>query len=121
MKADFETVGKRMPYVETEEYVSRLVDRCTDRALSGSRTRHARRAFPRSIGIATTAVAAALIAAAIIIPVVTGTPATTPSTDAIAQSRPLSDVLSAMSNDQLAAIDYYSFDDMPSDYDETEE
>ena len=50
MKADFETVGKRMPYVETEEYVSRLVDRCADRAIARSK-RPARSIFSRSIGI----------------------------------------------------------------------
>lgn len=120
MKADFETVGKRMPYVETEEYVSRLVDRCADRAIA--RSKHpARSVFSRSIGIAATSMAAALIAAALIIPVVTDNRATGPTAETIAQSSSLSDVLSAMSNDELAALDYYSFDDLPSDYDENEE
>ncbi len=125
MKADFESVGKRLPYVEPEGYVEDLVERCATRAL------HSRKAtpssdssrLPRRIGIAVTSMAAALLAAAIIFPAITKSINPDRVTvETIAQSQTLGDVLSTLSNDELAAIEYYSFDEMPtSDYDDSEE
>lgn len=119
MKADFETVGKRLPYKETEGYVNDLVARCADRAIASRNASRLARPFMRRVGIAVTSMAAALLAAAVIFPAISGGSVTT--VEAIAQSSSLGDVLSSMSNDELAAIDYYSFDDIPTEYDENNE
>lgn len=117
MKADFELMGKRMPYTEPDGYVDRLVDQCAENALA---SRHSTRlSVRRHIGIAATAIAAAMLAAAIIFPVTFGNDNGGITTESIAQSQPLDVVLSSLSNDDLAAINYYTFDDMPTDeYDE---
>lgn len=120
MKADFETIGKRMPYAEPKGYVEDLVGRCADRAIA-KRSQATARPFLRRVGIAVTSMAAALLAAAIIFPAISGPAGGMVTAEAIAQSSSLGDVLSTMSNDELAAIDYYSFDDIPTEYDETNE
>ena len=100
MNDDFKpTVGKRLPYAETDEYIGSLIDRCADRAIAlrdGSRGSHRRSgSFMRRMGIAATSMAAA-----------------------IAQSSSLGEVLSSLSNDELATLDYYTLEDLPDDYDE---
>lgn len=123
MNDDFKpTVGKRMPYAETDEYIDSLVTRCADRAIAlrdGSRGSHRRSgSFMRRMGIAATSMAAAILAAAIIIPSAIDDSGSRITAATIAQSSSLSDVLSSLSNDELATLDYYTLEDLPDDYDE---
>ena len=120
MKADFESIGKQLPYSEPEGYVDRLVERCADRAIEHQRAAGGKNRvgpFSRRMGIITASMAAAILAATIVFPAILDRD-NRYSADDIAHSMSLSEVLSGMSNDELAAIDYYSFDDMPTNYED---
>lgn len=120
MKADFESIGKQLPYSEPEGYVDRLVERCADRAIEHQRAAGGKKRvgpFSRRVGIITASMAAAILAATIVFPAILDRD-NRYSADDIAHSMSLSEVLSGMSNDELAAIDYYSFDDMPTNYED---
>ncbi len=120
MKADFESIGKQLPYSEPEGYVDRLVERCADRAIEHQRAAGGKNRvgpFSRRVGIITASMAAAILAATIVFPAILDRD-NRYSADDIAHSMSLSEVLSGMSNDELAAIDYYSFDDMPTNYED---
>lgn len=120
MKADFESIGKQLPYSEPEGYVDRLVERCADRAIEHQRATGGKNRvgpFSRRVGIITASMAAAILAATIVFPAILDRD-NRYSADDIAHSMSLSEVLSGMSNDELAAIDYYSFDDMPTNYED---
>lgn len=127
MKADFETIGKQLPYMETKGYVDSLVEQCANRALAGqaSTAMLQKRRFMRHTSLAATTMAAAILAAVALFPFLTGkgsnNSANMITAETIAHSLSLNDVLSGLSNDELAAIDYYSFDYIPSDnYDEND-
>ena len=120
MKADFESIGKQLPYSEPEGYVDRLVERCADRAIEHQRAAGGKKRvgpFSRRVGIITASMAAAILAATIVFHEILDRD-NRYSADDIAHSMSLSEVLSGMSNDELAAIDYYSFDDMPTNYED---
>lgn len=122
MNDDFKpTVGKRLPYAETDEYIGSLIDRCADRAIamrdSGKMRQQQKDSFMRRIGIAVTSMAAAILAAAVILPAALDNNNNI-TAETIAQSSSLSDVLSSLSNDELATLDYYTLEDLPTDYDE---
>ena len=120
MKADFESIGKQLPYSEPEGYVDRLIERCADRAIEHQRAAGGKNRvgpFSRRVGIITASMAAAILAATIVFPAILDRD-NRYSADDIAHSMSLSEVLSGMSNDELAAIDYYSFDDMPTNYED---
>ena len=122
MKDDFKpAVGKRLPYAETDEYIDSLVARCADRAIAlrdGSSSHRRSGSFMRRIGIAATSMAAAILAAAIIIPSAIDDSGSRITAATIAQSSSLGEVLSSLSNDELATLDYYTLEDLPDDYDE---
>lgn len=122
MKDDFKpAIGKRLPYAETDEYIDSLVTRCADRAIAlrdAHSGNHRRSSFVRRIGIAATSMAAAILAAAIIIPVAIDDSGSRITADTIARSSSLGEVLSSLSNDELATLDYYTLEDLPDDYDE---
>ena len=61
--------------------------------------------------------AAAILAAAVILPAALDNNNNI-TAETIAQSSSLSDVLSSLSNDELATLDYYTLEDLPTDYDE---
>ena len=119
---DFEKIGKRMPYLEDESYINALVEKCTEDALlNKSRRRHA--PVRRIITYASSGIAAAIAITALLFSVLA------PGNDdngfactaeTIANSKPLGTVLSQLSNDQLASLDYCTFDDLPTSETEDE-
>lgn len=112
---DFENFDKKMPFHETQEYVNDLVERCTEYALLNRRKqKHALKS--RITTYATSGIAAAIAITAILF--TTLMPASESNgfnctAETVANSKSLGTVLSQLSNDQLASLDYCTFDDLP--------
>ena len=112
---DFEKIGKRMPYHEDEAYVNALVEKCTEDALL-NKSRRKQAPMKQIITYASSGIAAAIAITAILFTVLApgnednGFACTA---ETIANSKPLGTVLSQLSNDQLASLDYCTFDDLP--------
>ena len=120
----FKKIGTRLPYNESDEYISSLVNRCADKALQ-SRPQQIRHAAIRRIWLSATSIAA-VVAVALTATLYIGmsSPASH-NTDTSAQqlsacniesiekSAPLNEVINEMSDDQLAIVAYYNTDDIP--------
>ncbi len=112
---DFEKFGKKMPFHENQEYVNDLVERCTEYALL-NKTKQKRSAIRRITTYATSGIAAAIAITAMLFTILTpGTESNgfNCTAETIANSKSLGTVLSQLSNDQLASLDYCTFDDLP--------
>lgn len=121
----FKEIGTRLPYHESDEYISSLVNRCADKALQ-SRPQHMRHAAIRRIWLSAASIAAVVVAVALTatLYIDTSSPASH-NTDAAAlqlsacnmesieKSAPLNEVIDEMSDDQLAIVAYYNTDDIP--------
>ena len=112
---DFENFGKKMPFHETQEYVNDLVERCTEYALS-SNQQSKNASIKRLIAYASPGIAAAIAITTILFAVLTPREENNDfncTVETIANSKSLGTVLSQLSNDQLASLDYCTFDDLP--------
>lgn len=121
----FKKIGTRLPYNESDEYISSLVNRCADKALQ-SRPQKIRHTAIRRIWLSAASVAAVVAIALTATIYIIGTPAhVSHNTDTSAQqlsacniesiekSAPLNEVINEMSDDQLAIVAYYDTDDIP--------
>ena len=110
MNNEFESVGKRMPYKETPEYISLLASRCAERAISDS-LQHKRTSNVRRIWLSV-ASAAAVIAIVAIIGLSVYSNQDLNATK-IADSPNLDQVIKSLSDEQLQELYTYSIDDIP--------
>ncbi|MDD2961875.1 MAG: hypothetical protein PHR45_07335 [Muribaculaceae bacterium] len=104
---NFEETTKNMPYVETQEYIDNLIERCADRAQGGAENKNLGLLF-RRVAIGSAAVAALFVGVFFTARLDEG--------DALAQveeSKSLEQVLSTMSNEQIDALTAYSLDEIP--------
>lgn len=100
-------VGKRMPYAENDEYVAQLIDRCTDKAISGKPNTQHRPTLIKWLS-AGASVAAVLITGVLVFSLQSKDNAF----DSYHNSMPLSEVLSSMSDEDLMCVSYYELDDL---------
>ncbi len=120
----FKEIGTRLPYHESDEYISSLVNRCADKALQ-SRPQHMRHAAIRRIWLSAASIAA-VVAVTLTASLYVGTSSpASHNTDAAAmrlsacnmesieKSAPLNEVIDEMSDEQLAIVAYYNTDDIP--------
>lgn len=121
----FNEIGKRLPYGETDEYVSNLVESCTNKAIRSADTKHLRPKFLWLRATKVAAIVAVAVAAALSLKLLTSTNdnATGPEQPATAQnaeysitdvkhSAPLNEVIAEMSDDQLAMVAYSPTDEI---------
>lgn len=103
--------GKRMPYREDGDYVSGLVSRCADVAVSQA-TKPKRRfgtAISTKVFARALAVAAVLVVGVLLFGKFTGDSAY----EILQKSQPLADVLESMSEEELMCVNYYTVEDIP--------
>jgi negative regulator of sigma E activity len=117
---DFQHIGKRMPYRESSDYVSQLVNRATENALHQQNAPKAKR----------TTLYLRLMAAAAMVLLVVGIgityyqqaqtvepqlAATTTSTTATTTG-PIDHFLASLTDDEAQQLTYYEIDEIPEEY-----
>lgn len=105
---DFNEIGKNLPYAESEEYVSELVERCANRAIAATPALHKRNIVRRISYYATTAAAAAAVTIIMVMHFSQPSPL-----ERVEKSAALPQVLSKMSDEQVKNVEYYTVDDIP--------
>lgn len=122
----FDDIQKRMPYAESEDYLNRLVEQSTERAIQQSTLPKARMHDLRPL---ITSIAAA-VALLLVVAITQWRPASKPlaeaelSQDSIALAAdntllanasdgPIDEFLNALSDDEAQLLSYYDIDDMP--------
>lgn len=108
---DFNQIGKRMPFSESEGYVDSLIDKCAASALA-QRSGHHRRTVIRRICFYSSGIAAALLVAFLLFSRFQAQN----EYKRIEKSQSLNEVLSSLSDKQVQDVTYYNLDDIP-DYD----
>lgn len=123
MKDDlFNQVGKRLPYKESDDYVSGLIERCAEEALKNpKKKRHtAETMWLRIAGVA--AVMALVVTVAINLwnqgnasdmQEQQSLAMVECDAESVNESAPLNEVLTEMTYDQLSLVSYYYTDDIP--------
>lgn len=106
---DFKEIGKRMPYTESEDYISSLIEKGIDKAIAekGSNTNLL---FFRRTAIAASAAAAIFVG--IFFTFDFSKDSKNVATQ-IAKSQPIDEVLNSLSDEQVLALTTYSLDDIP--------
>jgi hypothetical protein len=104
---EFEEIGKKLPYVESEEYVDSLVERCTQHVVA-SKPVVKRRALHKWY-YAASAVAAAIVIAFLAFSFL----GRDNDYERISHSQNLDQVLSEMSDNQAQDISCYSVEEVP--------
>lgn len=107
MKELEEFAGKRMPYREGDEYVSRLIADSAERAIAGAAVARQRRAaviLPRLIAVAAAMALAVLVFTAL---------NKDSDYESYRKSPTLSEVLNSMSDESLMCVSSYEIEDIP--------
>ncbi|MGN0229717.1 MAG: hypothetical protein ACI4BH_07905 [Muribaculaceae bacterium] len=103
---DFEKIGKKMPYRESEEDVDALLSRVTARALAEAPSKRKRTMVTRYISYAASAAAVAVIAVTVGLHLMNQS--STSIYDTVINSESMAEVLSDMDSEALAAQEYYT-------------
>ncbi len=100
---DFETIGKRMPYAESDHYLSELIDRTTETAIRQGRQRR-----PTARPALRLAVAAAVAALLVFVGITLWSPLS--SGQQVAQTTaesPVDEFLNSISDEDAQQLAYY--------------
>lgn len=108
---DFENIGKRMPYAESDDYVSQLVERTTEKALH-------RQGRARTVSLRVRLLAAAavvLLLAGIGITYYNKVAVPLPQQPQVAEdtSGPIDDFLNSLSDEDAQLLAYYDIEEIP--------
>ncbi len=112
---DFEEIGKKMPYRESEDEVDALLSRVTARALAEAPSKRKRTMVTRYISYAASAAAVAVIAVTVGLHLMNQS-STSSIYDTVINSESMSEVLSDMDSEALAAQEYYTVNVLPEYY-----
>ncbi len=105
---DFETLGKRMPYAESDEYLSSLIERTTETAIQ--RARKPRTTLRPAFRMAVAAAVAALL---VFVGITLWNPMTTaPQVAQAATESPVDDFLNNISDEDAQLLAYYEVEDI---------
>lgn len=110
MKELEQFAGKRMPYKESDEYVSRLIDRCVGNAMSGNSKRNSEAV--KTFWLRLSSVAAVL---ALVVTAYFGF-MNESEFDVYKDSATLAEVLASMSDEQVMDLYCYEIDEIPEYY-----
>lgn len=107
---DFENIGKRMPYAESDDYVSQLVERTTEKAL-----RQQGRAKTISLRVRLLAAAVVLLLAGIGIAYYNKVTTPLPPKTLVAENTtgPIDDFLNSLSDEDAQLLAYYDIEEIP--------
>ncbi len=107
---DFENIGKRMPYTEDKEYVSKLIERSTEAALQ--QQPKAKTVSLRKKWMAAAAVAVVLLAGA---GAIFHQQAEEPVQQVVAEetSGPIDEFLDDLSDEDVQLLAYYEIEEIP--------
>ena len=111
MKEPFETIGKKLPYHETEEYLNGLIDKATEQAISRQSSTKSR----RHTGLMMVATAAA-VALIIGVGVTLHHHGSWHTTALHPSDSPLDEFLSTLSDEEAAQLTYYEIEEIPEYY-----
>lgn len=111
MKELDEYAGKRMPYVESDDYVARLIDRCADRAVAGEHKTKSR-PMPLRWLSAGVSVAAVLVAGVMVFSKFNTDTDSMYESYRNSNSMSLSEVLTSMSDEDLMCVSDYEIEDI---------
>lgn len=100
---DFDNIGKRMPYTESNEYINSLIDKGIDIAIARSEKKH--NIFGKKLILTAVSVAASV---AIMLMIFNYESSTTSTYNKITGAMPLNEVLTSLNDQQVEALDYYS-------------
>ncbi|MGM9803405.1 MAG: hypothetical protein ACI308_04430 [Muribaculaceae bacterium] len=109
---DFEKIGKRMPYRETDQQIDALCSQISTNTINGARSNN-RVSLPRRIAFITSAAAALVLAVTATIQMTKHEPSVY---ETIINSESVAEVLNQMGDDAVESEVYYTLNAMPDIY-----
>lgn len=105
---EFETIGKKMPYQESSEYLNQLIERTTETAIRQSqRPKDVMRPLLRYVA------AAAVVALFVFVGFSLWSPTMEQQVAQSEMSSPVDDFLNNISDEDVQLLAYYDIDDIP--------
>lgn len=104
---EFQNIGKRMPYAESDEYLSQLLSRATEKAISQpTATKRTTRTWLAAAAIATLLAGAGISN-------LQRLPNTTCPPPASLEESPIEQFLNELSDDDVQLLAYYDIEEIP--------
>lgn len=104
---DFENIGKKLPYTESQEYISSIIEKGIEVAINAPKIESKKKSNTRVISIVASGIAASIVGFLIVIN------SQTSNYDKVVKSESLTTVLSNMSDKQIMELPTYSLDEIP--------